>query len=228
MNVVCPACGKQHRVNEQMAGKRAKCKCGEVLTIPSVPAPQPAAVEPSNDAWTAPAGTSPASGSATQSGDGEILFQCHYGLVRRSMWYLFGANFVIALILIPVGIFWNEGWSVARTPIPPWAATLLFEIVGFGLLLLVAYMLAGRFLHRDRPQRVAVTTAGVILPKNKVSSAEHFLPWAEVRVKLIGGPVENLDFKRGRLRTIRLVSIQFPTDEDFETFLGYLRERDKL
>ena len=74
----------------------------------------------------------------------------------------------------------------------------------------------------------AVTTAGVLVPKNKLSSAEHFLPWAEMRVKLIGGPVNNLDFQLGRLRTIRLVSIQFPTDRDFKTFLDYLRERGKL
>jgi hypothetical protein len=73
-----------------------------------------------------------------------------------------------------------------------------------------------------------VTEAGVILPKHKLSKQEIFLPWEQVRVKFWGGPVSNLDFKRGSFRTIRLVSAQFPSDEDFETFLEYFRERDKL
>jgi len=211
-----------------MAGKRAKCSCGEVITIPSVPDPQPVAVEPSNESLGAPATASPTGGSATGSGEDTILFQCNYGLVRPFMWWLFGASLIIALVLIPAGIFWNEGWSLGPSPLPPWGATLIFEGLGFTVLLANAYMGAGYFLHRKRPQRVAVTATGVILPGNKLSTKEHFLPWDQVRVKLLGGPVSNLDFKKNFLRPIRLVSVQFPTDDDFETFVDYLREHEKL
>jgi hypothetical protein len=203
-----------------MAGKLAKCGCGEVITIPSVPAPQSVPFEPAT--------TSPTGGSAAQSDEDTILFQCNYGLVRPFMFWLAGATVVIALILIPAGIFWNEGWTLARAELPPWGATLIFELVGFGLLLLIAYNAAGYLLHRRNPQRVAVTATGVILPGLKVSTKEHFLPWDRVRVRIWGGPVNTLDFKSSLLRPIRLVSVQFPTDDDFETFLDHLREHEKL
>lgn len=211
-----------------MAGKLAKCSCGHILTIPSVPAPPSMAAAPLNGMLTAPTAISPTGESATPSREGSVLFQCNYGMVRPFLWWLLGANVIVALVLIPAGIFWNEGWSLARSPIPPWAATVLFEAVGFGLLFSVAYFVAGYLMHRQCPQRVAVTATGVILPKSKLSTKEHFLPWDQVRVKYWGGPVSNLDFKRGHLRTIRLVSIQFPTDDDFDTFVEYLRKNDKV
>jgi hypothetical protein len=30
----CPTCGKTYQVREELAGKRAKCGCGEVMTVP--------------------------------------------------------------------------------------------------------------------------------------------------------------------------------------------------
>ncbi len=32
--VQCPSCQKEYKWNPQLAGKRAKCKCGEVISIP--------------------------------------------------------------------------------------------------------------------------------------------------------------------------------------------------
>ena len=32
--VLCPSCGKQFRWKPELAGKRAKCKCGGVMTVP--------------------------------------------------------------------------------------------------------------------------------------------------------------------------------------------------
>jgi hypothetical protein len=41
--ILCPSCGKQFRWKPELAGKRAKCKCGGVIAIPAQPAPaQPA------------------------------------------------------------------------------------------------------------------------------------------------------------------------------------------
>jgi hypothetical protein len=31
----CPNCGKRYRLREELAGKRVRCKCGTVLTVPS-------------------------------------------------------------------------------------------------------------------------------------------------------------------------------------------------
>jgi len=41
--VLCPSCGKQFRWKPELAGKRAKCKCGGVIAIPAPPAPAPPA-----------------------------------------------------------------------------------------------------------------------------------------------------------------------------------------
>src|SRR5437773_7972663 len=30
----CPACGQQYRLQDTMAGKTAKCKCGQVINVP--------------------------------------------------------------------------------------------------------------------------------------------------------------------------------------------------
>jgi hypothetical protein len=217
MDINCPACNKQHHVREQMAGKQARCSCGHVFTIPSVPPPP---------ALTAELSENPL--HAARVSDASILFQCKYGLVRPLMWWLMAVSAVVALVAIPAGFLWNEGWTFSRTPVPPWVATLLFEFVGVGMLLLTGYMLAAYILHRRYPQRVAVAETGVILPKYKLSTEEYFLPWDQVRVNHWGGPISNIDFKLGRLRTVRLVSVQFPTDKDFETFLNCLRQQGKL
>jgi hypothetical protein len=44
----CAACGREFRWKPELAGKKAKCKCGAMVTVPTAP-PAPAAVE--NDAF---------------------------------------------------------------------------------------------------------------------------------------------------------------------------------
>src|SRR5436190_18637605 len=46
-SIVCPSCGKRYAYKPELAGKRVKCKCGGVI---SVPAPPPAAVADSAEA----------------------------------------------------------------------------------------------------------------------------------------------------------------------------------
>lgn len=44
---VCSSCGKDYRWKPELAGKKAKCKCGNVITVPSKPpAPAPARLAP--------------------------------------------------------------------------------------------------------------------------------------------------------------------------------------
>ncbi len=231
MQVVCHRCNKQHQVNDQMAGKRAKCGCGEVMTIPAAPLTTAAAPsQPTADWLDEPLATSTTSHAAGQPVDstGTVVFQCEYGFIRRSMWLLLGVNVLIALVLIPAGFLWNDGWALNNVELPPWLAMVLFEFVALGQLALFGYTLAGYLRNRDQPQRVAITTAGVILPKGKLSNDELFIPWAQVKVKHRPGPADQLEFKRGALNANRLVSIQFRTNDDFETFARHLRERGKL
>jgi hypothetical protein len=45
----CSSCGKEYRWKPELAGKKAKCKCGNVIPVPTKapaaarPAPKPAA-----------------------------------------------------------------------------------------------------------------------------------------------------------------------------------------
>src|SRR5580698_3774716 len=36
----CQSCGKQHKWKLELAGKRGKCKCGNVITVPAELSPQ--------------------------------------------------------------------------------------------------------------------------------------------------------------------------------------------
>ena len=75
--IVCPACGKRYAYKPEMAGRRLKCKCGGVISVPLPPTPEPmedqfdAGVDESYEAeqQSSPAYAPPApTGSARQSG----------------------------------------------------------------------------------------------------------------------------------------------------------------
>ena len=58
--ILCPSCGKQFRWKPELAGKRAKCKCGGVIAIPAEPKPpQPAPDEDEYDIAEAPPAPAP-------------------------------------------------------------------------------------------------------------------------------------------------------------------------
>jgi hypothetical protein len=40
----CTGCGKSFKVKDELAGRKAKCTCGQVVTVP-IPEPEPAAAE---------------------------------------------------------------------------------------------------------------------------------------------------------------------------------------
>lgn len=47
ISVSCPACGKRLKVPDELVGRRAKCVCGTVLSIPAAePVPLPLTVQP--------------------------------------------------------------------------------------------------------------------------------------------------------------------------------------
>ena len=229
MDVVCPACNEQHRVGEQMAGKRAKCGCGHIMTIPAVATSEPATDDWLNEHFDATGTQNPASGQADTSGAGPILFQCEYGVVRLWIWGLLSLNLLLSVGAIWIGFFWNRGWRMNNVRIPPIAATVIFEILGIGMLGFLIWFLVGYFIRLNHPRRVAVTAAGVILPKGHWSTAERFLPWAAVKVRFMDtGPIQQLQFKRGWRSLKVLVSTQFTHNEHFETICNYMHQHGKL
>ncbi len=50
----CPQCAARHQVQDDMAGTKARCKCGATLAIPSRPAPAATAPAPSGGSSTIP------------------------------------------------------------------------------------------------------------------------------------------------------------------------------
>ena len=50
----CESCGKEFRWKPEIAGRKAKCKCGQTLTVPATP-PAPAVTAPAAPAPTRPA-----------------------------------------------------------------------------------------------------------------------------------------------------------------------------
>src|SRR4051794_39955254 len=37
LTFTCPSCGKEYPWSEQLAGKKGRCKCGTVMTVPTDP-----------------------------------------------------------------------------------------------------------------------------------------------------------------------------------------------
>ncbi|MBP88484.1 MAG: hypothetical protein CMJ64_17515 [Planctomycetaceae bacterium] len=233
MYVVCPACSKQHSVSEKLAGKRAKCGCGEIMTIPAAPVAEAAADDWLNESFDATTTAAPASnllsggmrtptsGQPAPSGAGPILFQCEYGIVRPWIFGLFGINLVTATFAIWAGIFWNKGWSMNNARLPPWSVTVMFEFVGWGLMIVIVSFFVGYFIRLNKPQRVAVTASGMIIPENNWSVGERLIPWAEATVKLMSfGPIRQLQFKQGWRSLKVLVSSQFPSETTSTRFLA--------
>lgn len=94
----CPHCGKQYRLGDESAGKRAKCTCGQLMKVPDAPPPspppipmgelvdpvpegilepappQPASAPPAQPALTplTPLGPTPAAGYARRFGGGPL------------------------------------------------------------------------------------------------------------------------------------------------------------
>jgi len=39
ISVVCSACGQRYKLRDELAGKKARCRCGQTMTIPVAEAP---------------------------------------------------------------------------------------------------------------------------------------------------------------------------------------------
>jgi hypothetical protein len=94
--VTCPSCHKRLTVPPHLAGKRAKCTCGQSIAIPSLPGLPAQAATPAPDARSVPLGyRSPA---ATK--DDTARAQEHKALIRQAI--LYSSIFVILIVGILV------------------------------------------------------------------------------------------------------------------------------
>ena len=56
----CPACGKQYTWKPELAGRRAKCKCGQAIQVPAAPPGSAAGSKPPAESEAHPAAKAPA------------------------------------------------------------------------------------------------------------------------------------------------------------------------
>lgn len=212
MIVTCPSCGRQHQVKPELAGKRAKCSCGQILTIPAA---DNTAAPPDDLAGVSP---QPQSSAA-------VIVEYRYGEPQRKFWILMAGSWFFGIGGIPMTLFGSEGWGIGRAPLPTWCMMMVFGLLTLIFLSLAIYYTGSYFFQRKHPQRVAVTATGMIVPKGRFSTAEHVIPFSEMRLKIAqAGPFLITNVKHSKGRT-QLHSGLFPSDEAAETFAEHLQER---
>jgi hypothetical protein len=180
----------------------------------------PAAVD------TAPVMEEFAAVSPQSQAPASVVLEYRFGQPQRKFWFLIAGGWVFGFLFIPLAIFGNEGWAIGRSELPPWSMMLTFGILGLIFLGMGAYYTGGYFFQRSNPQRVAITTNSVIVPKNLFSSDELVIPFSAIRkLKLVqAGPFLQINFRHSEGNK-QLHSGLFPSDEAAETFAEHLQER---
>lgn len=165
--IVCSSCGKTFRWKPELAGKRAKCKCGGVIAIPAQP-PQAAPVEDEYDVAEVPAapaprppqahaqpGLDPAAAAAVLQRLGRTTAEVPRAKERllddtESVEDAFKPS-IIRDIILPslliaagVALAFVEAMKAGQSPAPTIAAAI--PIVAMKLVLGVALVLGGMFL----------------------------------------------------------------------------------
>ena len=67
------------------------------------------------------------------------VFQSPYGRLQPPYFWMCVGLGIVGLLLVPVGLLWNEGWKLGVRPMEPWAATVIIEILALGALSVAAY-----------------------------------------------------------------------------------------
>jgi len=150
------------------------------------------------------------------------VFEMSYGTLQRRYQWLTPFLFVVALIGIPVGFFWNEGWEISHRPVEPWAATVIIE--SFSLTALcggIALWYASQ-RHRKSPQRVVVTEHALTVPEGLFSKEVLTMPLAEIDVSVFTMLfITQLQIKHGRRRVL-LTNGMSPSNELFEQLCEHI------
>jgi hypothetical protein len=167
--ILCPSCGKQFRWKPELAGRRARCKCGGVIAIPAEPAPKVEAeeadydfapAEPQAPARNVPAsadrpGLSPAAAAEVLQRLGRATAEVPRGSERllddtpsvEETFRLSVLRDVVLpslLIVAGVALAFVEAMKAGPNPAPTVAAAM--PVVAIKLALGVALVLGGMFL----------------------------------------------------------------------------------
>jgi hypothetical protein len=145
----CPTCGKRHKWNPALAGRRARCSCGEALTIPNHPPDQdeydiapdltPTPIRPAIAASSAPSvplGYRAPKDDKPATADTDRL--------KNFIWpiSLLGGGLTIELI----EALWRwHNWLFAVGINP--ALLIAFELAADNILMLVGIFIAARLRH---------------------------------------------------------------------------------
>ena len=118
ISFTCPQCGKRYAVNNEMAGKAAKCGCGNQLVVPS-----PEAETPADET------TSPVAPAEPASLDRGANVRCNLRRWRKKLFAVLGGWFLLADFQVDYFRFFRETGGVAHAtfrtgPIEPRAAAL--------------------------------------------------------------------------------------------------------
>ena len=212
MKFTCPQCQKQHTVTPQLAGKRAKCACGEILQLPQLP----------DDPYAVPVAAEPAKSPAPAQSE---LLRFEYGAPQKWFFRLGLACGPGGLLFLLLGIFANDQLTFGGQDLPPWAALLLclmFASLGIGMCGVTVYM---TMRHRKQPYFVTLSATEITVPSSQFRADTKTLDLARLTMSVKTAPAtQMLNLKHPHLKT-SLNSAYMPDPEGFGNLVAELRRR---
>ncbi len=135
----------------------------------------------------------------SESGSSEVLFQSSYGDAPKRFLYR-GVPF----LLLASGVLWFKNWIIMPSLI----------------LLLCGLHLVMHIYRRFNPQRIVITTDGLLLPKGRFTTEEVHIRWDDLTATLFASTlvceVTCVDCQRGT--KVRIASTLFQNFDDFASF----------
>ncbi len=142
----------------------------------------------------------------SESDSSEVLFQSPYGEVPKSILYR-----VVPFLLLASGVIWFTSAKGAALICP-------------GIWLLCGLHLAMHIYRRLHPQRIVITTDGLLLPKGRFTAEEVRIRWDDLTATLFAGRIKHqplyevtcIDCQRGT--KVPIASTRFQNFDDFASF----------
>ncbi len=133
----------------------------------------------------------------------EVLFQSSYGDVPKLVLYRW-----VPFLLLASGVIWFNYGIIMRSVVCP------------GIWLLCGGLLARHVYSRLHPQRIVITTDGLLLPKGRFTTEEAHIRWDDLTVTLFASSLIYIltcvDCQRGT--KVPIASTRFRNFDDFASF----------
>ena len=133
----------------------------------------------------------------------EVLFQSSYGDVPKLVLYR-----CAPFLLLASGVIWFKYGIIMRSVVCP------------GIWLLCGLLLAMHIYRRFHPQRIVITTYGLLLPKGRFTTEKVHIRWDDLTATLFTSSlvyeVTCVDCQRGT--KVRIASTLFQDFDDFASF----------